>query len=236
MGLVAGLAVSFPVAWAMILSETVARSSGDFELLAESTTPTSNAGKDESRPNYPGLDRLPKEEQAKLLKKKIIADTAIGIPRGLVGSLGIFGVLFAMAIIQTMAAGYLLRRDGRFPEVIVAYLELSQVTVWLCAGLAVAGLVRLSLIEGFDSAPWQEFYFRISVPALVAIIGTLRSWPLELRWSMYMCWFLALAAAEDTTSIVLAILTVPVILLGLVSRGIRRLIREARESGAELAH
>jgi hypothetical protein len=120
------------------------------------------------------------------LKMAGTAGIPYGIWGGMVGVGGIMGLIF---VVETLAAGSLLRRHGRVGRMIGPYFELVVPSMLL---IIVGGAVAFRwAYDGLSRHGWL-------VPALpllaLAVVGVLRKWHWGLRALLHAAWLIALCA------------------------------------------
>jgi hypothetical protein len=113
-----------------------------------------------------------------------------GIPYGIwLGMLSVLGILGLIFVVETLAAGSLLRRHGRVRLIIVPYFELV---------LPVTLVILLVGVVLFRSARGQFDQYRgalLVLPLLaLALTGVLRGWHWGLRAVLHAGWLAALCA------------------------------------------
>lgn len=180
-GFVAGLA-SFlgGFGWIVALMLTVVSSIDDLTMLGNATkAPVAPAlhSSDVFLESYPDLKDVPPDQRGGVFLFKIVADqvsgTLIGVWWGMLFSFLIIG---GGATIQTLVAGYLWRRSGRFWHCLTSYFELSLSVSWLMRPLFSILVGNVSI--GYE-LPLDVLFFGL------AFSGVWKRWPLLLRLVIY---------------------------------------------------
>jgi hypothetical protein len=144
---------------------------------------------------YPDLKGLPEEEQRSILYDKMVSDAVIAIQTitFLVWPL-YFIVLLVVPTLETVAAGYLLRRYQRPWLVALAYAE--RIIPLALSLVSLASLVyRASAMWVLADRDWFGTFQRSHWPmealtaALIVVqIAAWRSWPWPLRLVLHAAW------------------------------------------------
>lgn len=134
---------------------------------------------------YPDLRALPPWKRVEVFTSKIVADlVAASLLAVWVGLIVTVGVQITASVVQTLSAGYLLRRGNRLPELVVPYLELT---------LSVNGLLFLLIqtlacgLVGRDrpAGGWGTAFVMSTALLVVAWVGVARKWRGLVRWALY---------------------------------------------------
>jgi len=144
---------------------------------------------------YPDLARVPPAQRGDVLYHKIRADLIAGLPLGTWVGEGFFVTAFtSILILQVMAAGPLLRRQGSSLAVLLPYLE-RAIPATLLIALVLQTVSISTLIESYfhvNARPILVWYFPlIGMPALT-LTGALRGWPRPLRLLLNAGWLFSL--------------------------------------------
>jgi len=107
-----------------------------------------------------------------------------GIWLGMASALLVVG---SLCIIETLAAGMLLRRHGRVSAAIGPYIELA-IPVALAVVFASSILLRLITV-GLGERVWHLYMLPM---LLLALAGVLRRWPLLVRALLHAAWITSL--------------------------------------------
>lgn len=185
-GLVAGV-MSFVAGngLACILAFSVAESISDMSKLSQigSQAILQLAGEDvepvETRTwGYPDFEKVPAAERPGKLFKKITADLVVGIQIGIwVGMLTSLALLGAGCTMQTVVAGFLLRRGDSVVRLVWYYFEMTTVSMGLIGAILFAVVSPVGLIVLIIPA--------LAAAATVAIAGVKRGWDFRLRFGLY---------------------------------------------------
>ncbi len=119
-----------------------------------------------------------------------VAVSIAGVPYGIwLGMLSALVFMGSICIIETMAAGMLLRRHGQVHSTIGPYAELI-VPSFLAVVFSSSALFRLATV-GLG----ERFWHPIMVPPLVlAVISVLTRWPWRIRALLHAAWLVSLCA------------------------------------------
>jgi hypothetical protein len=81
------------------------------------------------------------------------------------------------AVVQSLAAGYLWRREGRWRSMLLPYAELAFATFLVLSPV---------IFSAFDlTVVWNRGYLVLLLAVVVAVTGVLRRWRFLLRLSLY---------------------------------------------------
>ena len=117
-----------------------------------------------------------------------VAVKIAGVPYGIwLGMASALVVMASLCIIETLAAGMLLRRHGRLSAAIGPYIELV-IPIALAIVFSSSVLFRLATV-GLNERAWHLFMVPV---LLLAIIGVLRRWPWRLRTLLHAAWVASL--------------------------------------------
>ena len=119
-----------------------------------------------------------------------VAVSIAGVPYGIwLGMASAFGLVASLCIIETLAAGMLVRRHGNVSAAIVPYIELT-IPVMLAVIFAISVLFRLATV-GLGSRAWHLFMVPV---LLLAIAGVLRGWQWRVRALLHAAWLTTLCS------------------------------------------
>jgi hypothetical protein len=137
---------------------------------------------------YPDVARRPlgkprADTYVDKMERQRVHNCHVGVWAGLLATLGL---AVMPLILQTLAADWLLRRQGSLFGVLLPYYELSLSWAWLFCVLG-APFAEPFLIG--EPPRWQWGY-TLAVVCLtgIATAGVARRWPLPLRWALYAAW------------------------------------------------
>jgi Protein kinase domain len=117
-----------------------------------------------------------------------VAVKIAGVPYGIwLGMASALVVMASLCIIETLAAGMLLRRHGRLSAAIGPYIELV-IPIALAIVFSSSVLFRLATV-GLNERAWHLFMVPV---LLLAITGVLRRWPWRLRTLLHAAWVASL--------------------------------------------
>ena len=117
-----------------------------------------------------------------------VAVKIAGVPYGIwLGMASALVVMASLCIIETLAAGMLLRRHGRLSAAIGPYIELV-IPIALAIVFSSSVLFRLAT-GGLNERAWHLFMVPV---LLLAITGVLRRWPWRLRTLLHAAWVASL--------------------------------------------
>jgi serine/threonine protein kinase len=119
-----------------------------------------------------------------------VAVSIAGLPYGIwIGMASAFVVMASLSVIETLAAGMLLRRHGHVSAALGPYLELV-LPIMLAVVFSSSVLFRLAT-GGLGARAWHLFM----VPVLLATIaGVLGRWPWGVRTVLHTAWLASLCA------------------------------------------
>jgi hypothetical protein len=205
-GLLWGLAsFAFGVGWLFLVGTTLypaGQADSDLRLLSETahieagpTPQRSGADAKGTRDpaeqlfkKYPDLRGVPSRERGPLVYHKIMADLTEGIPLGIwLGLLCTLGSCVVVSLVETAAAGILLRRLGRVRAVIRPYIEL--VFPGVVMALALLGGTRRLLVGWFAGHTGQLLVLVVALLLLgLAMTAVLRGWHWLVRCLLHGGW------------------------------------------------
>ncbi len=183
-GLIGGLnAYLFGMGWAISLALIVVPSLSDIFVYTKAVQlrETADASKldlgEVVAQHYPDLKRLPPKERVGMAATKIIADQVVASQHAIwLGLLLTLGFGLAAGVIQTMAAGHLLRGGARLRSVLFPYAEITVA--------AQAFLLLLAMFLMLGPAETAVLLVPATVTAL-AVVGVFRGWWMPLRHTLY---------------------------------------------------
>jgi serine/threonine protein kinase len=119
-----------------------------------------------------------------------VAVSIAGVPYGIwLGMASALVVMASLCIIETLAAGMLLRRHGHVGAAIGPYIELV-IPFMLAVVFSSSVLFRLATV-GLGARAWHL----VMIPVLLlAITGVLRRWPWRMRALLHTAWVTSLCA------------------------------------------
>lgn len=113
--------------WAVVLALSIVVSIADLRLFSQATrvTVAPKHASDVLADRYPDLKEVAPSKRGELFMGKIVSDQVTGSLTGIwIGMLLSLGVVGGGATVETLVAGYLWRRSGRFWYCVVPYLEI----------------------------------------------------------------------------------------------------------------
>jgi eukaryotic-like serine/threonine-protein kinase len=117
-----------------------------------------------------------------------VAVKIAGVPYGIwLGMAGALLVVASLCIIETLAAGMLLRRHGRISAAIGPYIEIA-LPLMLAVVFSSSVLFRLATV-GLGERAWHLYMIPVLLPA---IAGVLRRWPWPVRALLHGAWVTSL--------------------------------------------
>lgn len=184
------------IGWLVVLAMVVVPSISDLTLLSESVrSPAGKHPSQELAARYPDLKSVEPDERGAKFMPKIVSDQVSGgIQSVWVGLLMALLTAGSLAMCGTLAAGYLMRRGGGFPRLIMPYLEITvplTVTVAIGAATALSGLSSWSVPAnpyGFGPATAAG----LVVASAILVVGALRCWPWLPRLCLAATWLILL--------------------------------------------
>jgi hypothetical protein len=139
---------------------------------------------------YPDLMDRPPNQAAEALARKVRFDLVLDSYQAVWIGLGTaLTVCVLPAVLQTVFAGWLLRRYGRVRPTLLLYGELSFFSAWLLVDV-VAAIVE-PLLGGTVGLTWLGTSTLLGFVA-VAAVGAVCRWDWTLRWAIYLTILFAL--------------------------------------------
>jgi hypothetical protein len=182
--IVAVTAFTLSGGWLTVAQSAVFPASVDLTLLAEAAAEPGGGPAQRLLQRYPDLAAIPPADRPRVLEGKIRADLLAAVPLGIWRGLLLFLALAGpTALFETMAAGPLLRRGGRFATIVGAYLERS-----IPATSLVLVCVGATLRFWQDPSAIRSGYLSIVLFLALALVAAVRGWHWSLRLSFQAAW------------------------------------------------
>jgi len=116
----------------------------------------------------------------------------VGVPYGIwLGMASALLVVASLCIIETLAAGMLLRRHGRISAAIGPYVELTL--PFMLAVVFSSSVLFRFITGGLGERAWHLYMLPV---LLLAITGVLRRWPWRVRALLHTAWVASLFASR----------------------------------------
>jgi tRNA A-37 threonylcarbamoyl transferase component Bud32 len=146
---------------------------------------------------YPDLLDRPPNRAAEALARKMMFDMILDSYQAVwIGLLAALGLCVVSVVLQTLFAGWLLRRHGRLGPVLLWYAELSFFWSWLVLDVLASGILAPLLGDRFQLTVVGTT--SLALFTALATVGAAWRWRWPLRWALYLALVFALLSLGVT--------------------------------------